>query len=151
MRGQRETRVGGQRGRGWEQGDFVHGELSENQTNEKDREHRGTHFGARYLLRKVFHADPSIPHYGKAGSGMKIKRGMVFTIEPMINLGSYAVDHLDDGWTVCTRDRSLSAQFEHTLVVTKKGCEVLTQRRERLENSENLSWARCGPHSGLIS
>ncbi len=61
---------------------------------------------------------------------------MCFTIEPMINVGGYEVDVLDDGWTVLTRDRSLSAQFEHTLVVTKDGCEVLTARDRPLRFSE---------------
>jgi methionyl aminopeptidase len=61
---------------------------------------------------------------------------MCFTIEPMINVGGYEVDVLDDGWTVITRDHSLSAQFEHTLVVTKDGCEVLTARDRPLRSSE---------------
>jgi methionyl aminopeptidase len=61
---------------------------------------------------------------------------MCFTIEPMINVGGYEVDVLDDGWTVVTRDHSLSAQFEHTLVVTKDGCEVLTARSRPLRSSE---------------
>jgi methionyl aminopeptidase len=61
---------------------------------------------------------------------------MVFTIEPMINLGGYEVEVLDDGWTALTRDRSLSAQFEHTIVVTRQGCEVLSRRPRRLVHSE---------------
>ncbi len=63
---------------------------------------------------------------------------MCFTIEPMINLGGYEVEILDDDWTAVTRDRSLSAQFEHTLVVTKKGCEILTKRSEPLVHSERF-------------
>lgn len=73
-----------------------------------------------------FHEEPQVLHYGKAGSGMKLKPGMVFTIEPMVNLGRAAIKLLGDGWTVVTRDKSLSAQFEHTLAVTKDGVEILT-------------------------
>ena len=70
---------------------------------------------------RVFHGPPSVSHVGRAGTGIRLKKGMTFTIEPMINLGGYVVDLLSDGWTVVTRDRSLSAQFEHTLVVTRTG------------------------------
>jgi methionyl aminopeptidase len=83
-----------------------------------------------------FHEPPQVSHVGTRGSGMRLKAGMCFTIEPMINAGGYEVDVLDDGWTVVTRDRSLSAQFEHTLVVTKAGCEVLTARDRPLVSSE---------------
>ena len=72
---------------------------------------------------------------------------MTFTIEPMINLGGYEVKHLNDGWTVETRDGSLSAQFEHTIVVTRTGCEVLTARKSQLQNSEDKPWAMVGPRS----
>src|SRR6266550_2936005 len=75
-----------------------------------------------------FHEPPQVSHVGERGSGLRLRAGMCFTIEPMINVGGYEVDILDDGWTVITRDGSLSAQFEHTLVVTKDGCEVLTAR-----------------------
>ncbi|HID36635.1 MAG TPA: type I methionyl aminopeptidase, partial [Ghiorsea sp.] len=75
---------------------------------------------------RVFHEDPQVVHYGKAGEGMEIKEGMVFTIEPMVNAGKHPVKLLNDGWTVVTRDRGLSAQFEHTLAVTKDGVEILT-------------------------
>jgi len=75
---------------------------------------------------RVFHEDPQVLHYGKAGDGLVLKAGMVFTIEPMVNLGRAAVKLLGDRWTVVTRDKSLSAQFEHTLVVTDNGCEILT-------------------------
>jgi len=75
---------------------------------------------------RVFHEDPQVVHYGKQGEGMVIKEGMVFTIEPMVNAGKAAVKQLNDGWTVVTRDRSLSAQFEHTIAVTKNGYEILT-------------------------
>ena len=75
---------------------------------------------------RVFHEDPQVVHYGKPGTGMKLKKGMVFTIEPMVNLGRAAVKVLSDNWTVVTRDKSLSAQFEHTLAVTDDGVEILT-------------------------
>jgi methionyl aminopeptidase len=83
-----------------------------------------------------FHEPPQVSHVGTKGSGMRLRAGMCFTIEPMINVGGYEVDVLDDGWTVVTRDGSLSAQFEHTLVVTKDGCEVLTARDRPLSHSE---------------
>ncbi|MDH6268692.1 methionyl aminopeptidase [Rhizobium sp. SG_E_25_P2] len=74
----------------------------------------------------LFHDAPNILHYGSAKDGPEIKEGMVFTIEPMINLGRPHVKVLSDGWTAVTRDRSLSAQYEHTVGVTKDGCEVFT-------------------------
>jgi methionyl aminopeptidase len=83
-----------------------------------------------------FHEPPQVSHVGTRGSGLRLRAGMCFTIEPMINVGGYEVDILDDGWTVVTRDGSLSAQFEHTLVVTKEGCEVLTARDRPLRSSE---------------
>ncbi len=73
-----------------------------------------------------FHKEPNVLHYGKKGTGQKIKAGMIFTIEPMINLGSYETKILNDGWTAVTKDKSLSAQFEHTIGVTKDGCEIFT-------------------------
>ena len=83
-----------------------------------------------------FHEPPQVSHVGTRGKGDRIRAGMVFTIEPMINLGGFEVEVLADKWTVLTADRSLSAQFEHTLVVTKAGCEVLTRRTRKLANSE---------------
>ena len=77
-------------------------------------------------LGKVFHAPPSILHFGKPGEGMILEEGMFFTIEPMINAGKYHTKVLSDGWTAVTKDRSLSAQFEHSMGVTKDGCEVFT-------------------------
>ncbi len=77
-------------------------------------------------LGRVFHDRPNILHYGKAGEGPELKPGMLFTIEPMINLGKSPVKVLSDGWTAVTRDRELSAQFEHTVGVTETGCEVFT-------------------------
>ena len=73
-----------------------------------------------------FHEEPQVLHYGKAGTGPMLEPGMVFTIEPMINAGKAAISQLPDGWTIVTRDRSLSAQFEHTIAVTETGYEVLT-------------------------
>ncbi len=77
-------------------------------------------------LGHVFHDRPNILHYGEPGEGLPLKPGMLFTIEPMINLGKPHVKILSDGWTAVTRDRSLSAQFEHTVGVTETGCEVFT-------------------------
>jgi methionyl aminopeptidase len=77
-------------------------------------------------LGRVFHDRPNILHYGEPGEGLTLKHGMLFTIEPMINLGKPHVKILSDGWTAVTRDRSLSAQFEHTVGVTEAGCEVFT-------------------------
>ena len=76
---------------------------------------------------ETFHKEPNILHYGKKGTGEKIKTGMIFTIEPMINLGNYETKILNDGWTAVTKDKSLSAQFEHTIGVTENSCEVFTQ------------------------
>jgi len=75
---------------------------------------------------KKFHTAPQIPHYGEPGTGLKLRPGMVFTIEPMINQGTWEVEILADGWTAVTKDRSLSAQFEHTVAVTESGVMVLT-------------------------
>jgi methionyl aminopeptidase len=77
-------------------------------------------------LGQVFHAAPTVLHYGTAGEGMELKEGMIFTIEPMINAGTWQVKVLSDGWTAVTRDRGLSAQFEHSIGVTKDGCEIFT-------------------------
>lgn len=75
---------------------------------------------------RIFHTPPQVPHYGKKGTGKKIRPGMVFTIEPMINIGTWEADVLDDGWTALTKDRKLSAQFEHTIAITSGGVEILT-------------------------
>jgi methionyl aminopeptidase len=96
---------------------------------------------------REFHMPPQIPHFGTRGRGKRLKAGMVFTIEPMINLGTYETELLDDGWTVLTRDRKLTAQFEHTVAVTRTGCEVLTQRKRPLKHSEDVPWAEVGPLS----
>lgn len=76
---------------------------------------------------RIFHEDPQVLHYGRPGTGEVLMPGMVFTIEPMINLGRRETRLLSDGWTVVTRDRSLSAQWEHTLAVTEDGFDVLTR------------------------
>jgi methionyl aminopeptidase len=76
---------------------------------------------------QTFHKEPNVLHYGEKGTGEKIKEGMIFTIEPMINLGNYETKTLNDGWTAVTKDKSLSAQFEHTIGVTKDGFEIFTQ------------------------
>ncbi|MAY63441.1 MAG: type I methionyl aminopeptidase [Rhizobiales bacterium] len=75
---------------------------------------------------RLFHDAPNILHYGRANEGPEIREGMIFTIEPMINLGRPHVKVLSDGWTAVTRDRSLSAQYEHTVGVTADGCEIFT-------------------------
>jgi len=80
-----------------------------------------------------FHEEPQVLHFGRPGTGLKIREGMVFTIEPMVNLGKHQVKVLGDGWTVVTRDKSLSAQFEHTLAVTHDGAEILTVPTSRGE------------------
>lgn len=79
---------------------------------------------------KVFHEEPQVMHYGKKGTGMQIKEGMTFTIEPMINQGKRHCTLLPDEWTVVTKDRKLSAQWEHTILVTADGFEILTLRDE---------------------
>ncbi|RYC30558.1 type I methionyl aminopeptidase [Lichenibacterium minor] len=75
---------------------------------------------------RLFHDEPNILHYGRRGEGVVLKPGMFFTVEPMVNLGRPHVKVLGDGWTAVTRDRSLSAQFEHTVGVTDAGCEIFT-------------------------
>lgn len=75
---------------------------------------------------RLFHDEPNILHYGRPGEGVELRPGMIFTIEPMVNLGRPHVKVLSDGWTAVTRDRSLSAQFEHMLGVTETGCEIFT-------------------------
>jgi methionyl aminopeptidase len=74
----------------------------------------------------VYHDAPDVFHYGRAGTGPELRPGMIFTIEPMINIGKPAIKILDDNWTAVTRDRSLSAQFEHSLGITEDGCEIFT-------------------------
>ena len=82
---------------------------------------------------KIFHQPPNILHYGKKGEGMKLETGMIFTVEPMINEGEYNTKLLKDGWTAVTRDKSLSAQFEHTVGVTNDGFEIFTKSKKNYE------------------
>ena len=93
-------------------------------------------------LGKLFHDEPNILHYGHRGQGAVLKEGMFFTIEPMINLGKPQVKILSDGWTAVTRDRSLSAQFEHAIGVTAEGCEIFTASPRGLH---------CPPYSAGVS
>ena len=79
---------------------------------------------------RIFHEDPQILHYGKPGTGLELQEGMTFTIEPMVNAGRHETRLLPDAWTVVTKDHSLSAQWEHTVLVTKTGVEVLTLRSD---------------------
>ena len=81
-------------------------------------------------ISNIFHTAPDIPHYGTRGKGKRLRPGMVFTIEPMINEGTWEVEVLSDKWTAVTRDRKLSAQFEHTIAVTEDGVEILTQAED---------------------
>jgi methionyl aminopeptidase len=83
-------------------------------------------YGGHGIGRKM-HMDPHVPHFGRRGVGMRLRAGMVFTVEPMINLGAPDIRLLDDRWTVVTADGSLSAQFEHTVLVTRAGFEILTK------------------------
>jgi methionyl aminopeptidase len=85
---------------------------------------------------RKFHEEPKVSHVGVRGRGERVRAGMIFTIEPMVNVGTWEVDILDDDWTAVTRDGSLSAQFEHTVLVTENGVEVLTARDRVLANSE---------------
>lgn len=87
---------------------------------------------------KTFHAEPQVLHYGKKGMGVQLKTGMALTIEPMINQGVWQTKIMKDGWTAITKDRKLSAQWEHTLIVTDNGCIVTTQRQ-----GEDLSFLRA--------
>jgi len=96
--------------------------LAESKKYSVVREYCGHGIGA------IFHEEPQVLHYGKANTGISLRPGMIFTIEPMINLGKRHVKLLSDEWTVITRDRGLSAQWEHTILVTEHGHEVLTAR-----------------------
>ena len=89
-------------------------------------------------LGKVFHSPPTILHYGKPNTGSILEEGMIFTIEPMINIGKYDVKILSDGWTAVTRDKSLSAQFEHSIGVTSNGYEIFTSSPNGFTHPEYL-------------
>ena len=82
---------------------------------------------------KIFHQPPNILHYGKKGEGTKLEEGMIFTVEPMVNEGKYNTKLMKDGWTAATRDKSLSAQFEHTVGVTSDGFEIFTKSKKNYE------------------
>ena len=82
---------------------------------------------------KIFHQPPNILHYGNKGEGIKLEPGMIFTVEPMINEGIYNTKLLKDGWTAVTKDKSLSAQFEHTVGVTNDGFEIFTKSKKNYE------------------
>ena len=87
---------------------------------------------------KTFHELPNILHYGKKGEGIKLETGMIFTVEPMINEGIYVTKLLNDGWTAVTKDKSLSAQFEHTVGVTREGFEIFTKSKKNYEQPPYL-------------
>jgi methionyl aminopeptidase len=86
-----------------------------------------------------FHEDPQVLHYGKAGSGLPLVKGMIFTIEPMLNAGRREIKEMPDGWTIVTKDHSLSAQWEHTVLVTDDGYEILTQSAGTPAKPEKLA------------
>lgn len=87
---------------------------------------------------RVFHEDPQVLHYGKPDTGTVLEEGMTFTIEPMVNAGKRHVKMLSDDWTVVTKDRTLSAQFEHTLAVTATGFEIFTLREEEIIEADHI-------------
>ena len=91
-----------------------------------------------HCIGKTFHEPPNILHYGKKGEGIKLETGMIFTVEPMINEGIYNTKLLNDGWTAVTKDKSLSAQFEHTIGVTKDGFEIFTKSKKKYEQPPYL-------------
>lgn len=93
---------------------------------------------------REFHEDPQVLHYGRPGAGLTLEAGMIFTIEPMINQGKRHVKILPDGWTAVTKDHSLSAQWEHTILVTTTGFEVLTLRKEETEAFEHGHFKKMG-------
>jgi len=82
---------------------------------------------------RTFHTEPNILHYGKKGTGTKLNTGMIFTIEPMVNEGLYDTKILNDGWTAVTKDKKLSAQFEHTIGITNDGYEIFTLSKKGLD------------------
>ena len=87
---------------------------------------------------KIFHQPPNVLHYGKKNTGIELKAGMIFTVEPMINEGVYNTKLLKDGWTAVTKDKSLSAQFEHTVGVTEDGFEIFTKSKKNYEQPPYL-------------
>ncbi|MFD2249234.1 type I methionyl aminopeptidase, partial [Pseudochelatococcus lubricantis] len=89
---------------------------------------------------REMHEEPQILNYGRPGTGMKLREGMVFTVEPMVNQGTRRVSASDDGWTIVTKDGKLSAQFEHTVAVNSTGVEVLTLRRDEMPLVKGRVW-----------
>ena len=89
---------------------------------------------------KTFHEDPQVLHYGEAGTGLTLEPGMIFTVEPMINAGKRDIRQLSDGWTIVTKDHQLSAQWEHTILVSETGFEVLTVSDETPEPPSGLAF-----------
>jgi len=87
---------------------------------------------------KVFHELPNVLHYGKKGEGIKLEAGMIFTVEPMVNVGNFNTKILSDGWTAVTKDKSLSAQFEHTIGVTDTGVEIFTKSKKNYKQPPYL-------------
>mgnify|MGYP001211130625 CR=1 FL=1 len=87
---------------------------------------------------KIFHQAPNVLHYGKKGNGIKLETGMMFTVEPMVNEGAYDTKLLQDGWTAVTKDKTLSAQFEHTVGVTDDGFEIFTKSKKKYEQPPYL-------------
>ena len=90
---------------------------------------------------RKFHEEPQVLHYGRAGTGIPLQPGMIFTIEPMINAGKPAIRELSDGWTIVTKDHSLSAQWEHTVLVTATGHEVLRSEERRVGKECRSRWS----------
>jgi methionyl aminopeptidase len=90
-------------------------------------------------LGRVFHDAPNILHFGKTGQGEVLKPGMIFTVEPMLNAGSPQVKVLNDGWTAVTKDKSLSAQYEHSVGVTEDGVEIFTKSPAGLDEPHKLN------------
>ena len=96
---------------------------------QRHAEHRGYSVVREFCghgIGRRFHEEPQVLHYGRPGTGLRLQPGMIFTVEPMINAGKPAIRELADGWTIVTKDHSLSAQWEHTVLVTESGYEVLT-------------------------
>jgi methionyl aminopeptidase len=94
---------------------------------------------------REFHEEPQVLHYGRPGEGLVLEPGMCFTIEPMVNAGKRSIKILPDGWTVITKDRSLSAQWEHTILVTDDGHEVLTLRQEEFDEANSKEGSAMDP------
>lgn len=110
------------------------------QTHAEDNHYSVVREYCGHGIGKEMHESPQVVHYGIPGTGTKLQTGMTFTIEPMINQGKRGIKLLNDGWTVVTKDRRLSAQWEHTLLVTETGFEILTVREEEREMLQSLGY-----------